>query len=66
MAGLALDFCVKFTALDAREMMPGVRVRLILEGCRGISEEGVEQALAEMREAGVDIIDVATGDRRAD
>ncbi|WP_319519436.1 bifunctional nicotinamidase/pyrazinamidase [uncultured Martelella sp.] len=58
--GLALDFCVKFTALDAREMLPGVTVRLILDGCRGISEEGVEQALAEMREAGVAIIDLKT------
>ena len=65
-AGLALDFCVKFTALDAREMLPGVTVRVILEGCRGISEEGVEQALAEMREAGVEIIDLrtATGGKR--
>ena len=65
-AGLALDFCVKFTALDAREMLPGVTVRVILEGCRGICEEGVEQALAEMREAGVEIIDLgtATGGKR--
>ncbi|AMM85285.1 bifunctional nicotinamidase/pyrazinamidase [Martelella sp. AD-3] len=65
-AGLALDFCVKFTALDAREMLPGVTVRVILEGCRGISEEGVELALAEMREAGVEIIDLgtATGGKR--
>lgn len=56
--GLALDFCVKFTALDAREMLPGVTVRLILEGCRGITEDGVEEALAEMREAGVKLIDL--------
>ncbi|MBB4123497.1 bifunctional nicotinamidase/pyrazinamidase [Martelella radicis] len=59
-AGLALDFCVRFTALDAREMLPGVTVRVILEGCRGISEDGVEEALAEMSEAGVELIDLRT------
>ncbi|TNB48325.1 bifunctional nicotinamidase/pyrazinamidase [Martelella lutilitoris] len=58
--GLALDFCVRFTAVDAREMLPGVTVRVILEGCRGISEDGVEAALAEMREAGVELIDLRT------
>ncbi len=59
-AGLALDFCVRFTAVDAREMLPGVTVRVILEGCRGISEDGVEEALAEMRKAGVELIDLQT------
>ncbi|TPW28020.1 bifunctional nicotinamidase/pyrazinamidase [Martelella alba] len=55
--GLATDFCVKFTALDAHEMLPGIEVRLIADGCRGISAEGVATALAELRQAGISVID---------
>ncbi|MFN7091953.1 MAG: bifunctional nicotinamidase/pyrazinamidase [Allorhizobium sp.] len=55
--GLATDYCVKFSALDAVDMLPGVKVRLIADGCRGINAQGVEDAIAAMREAGVEIID---------
>ncbi|WP_176085181.1 bifunctional nicotinamidase/pyrazinamidase [Martelella sp. HB161492] len=55
--GLATDFCVKFTALDAREMLPGVTVRLIADGCRGISADGVAEALTALRQAGIAVID---------
>ena len=55
--GLATDYCVRFSALDAVDMLPGVRVRLISDGCRGIDPKGVEQAISAMREAGVEIID---------
>jgi nicotinamidase/pyrazinamidase len=54
--GLATDYCVKFSALDAVDMLPGVKVRLIADGCRGIDAKGVEEAIEAMREAGVEII----------
>lgn len=55
--GLATDYCVRFSALDARDMLPNVTVRLIADGCRGIDPQGVVQTLADLREAGVEIID---------
>lgn len=54
--GLATDYCVKFSALDAVEMLPAVTVRFIEDASRGIDPEGVEAAIAEMREKGVEIV----------
>ena len=53
--GLATDYCVKFSALDA--VAEGFAVHLILDGCRGIDLQpgDVDRALDEMREAGVTI-----------
>ncbi len=55
--GLATDYCVRFSALDAVDMLPGVTVRLIADGCRGIDPAGVKQALDVMADAGVEIVD---------
>lgn len=54
--GLATDYCVKFTVLDALQLEYPTRV--LLAGCRGVNlQEGdVEKAITEMREAGADII----------
>ncbi|MGO6671280.1 bifunctional nicotinamidase/pyrazinamidase [Rhizobium leguminosarum] len=57
--GLATDYCVKFSALDALEMMPDVRVRFIEDASRGITPEGVAAAIEEMRAHGIAIIDSA-------
>ena len=54
--GLATDFCVKFSALDARDMLPDVNVRFVSDASRGIDLQGVKNAIAEMREHGIDII----------
>lgn len=54
--GLATDYCVKATALDARRL--GLRVQLIVDACRAVDlrpGDG-ERALAEMRAAGVELI----------
>ena len=53
--GLATDYCVKFSALDAADL--GVRTHVIAEGCRGIDLKpgDVVKALEEMRQAGVTI-----------
>ena len=56
LCGLATDYCVKFSALDALEMLPGVKVRFIEDASRGITPEGVTAAIKEMRESGIDIV----------
>jgi len=54
--GLATDYCVKATALDARAL--GFDVTLVEEGCRGVGlgATDVADALAAMRAAGVRIL----------
>jgi nicotinamidase/pyrazinamidase len=52
--GLATDYCVKATALDAIEA--GYRVDLILDLCRGVSPDTTASALEEMAAGGVAII----------
>ena len=54
--GLATDYCVKFSALDAREL--GFAVSLIEDGCRGVelAPGDVARALEEMRNAGVALV----------
>ena len=49
--GLATDYCVKSTALDAVDA--GFEAVLIEDGVRGISEDTARAALAEMERAGV-------------
>ena len=54
--GLATDYCVKFTVLDARRL--GFEVVVIEDGCRAVNlapGDG-ERALVEMREAGATIV----------
>lgn len=50
--GLATDYCVKFTVLDA--LAEGFEVRVITRACRGVNltPGDVEQALEAMRAAG--------------
>ena len=54
--GLATDYCVKFTALDAVEL--GFDTRLLTEGCRGVELRAgdCERAIVEMREHGVVVV----------
>jgi nicotinamidase/pyrazinamidase len=56
LCGLATDYCVKFSALDAVGMLPGITVRFIQDGSRGIDPAGVEAAIDEMRNHGIAII----------
>ncbi|PZO75122.1 MAG: bifunctional nicotinamidase/pyrazinamidase [Mesorhizobium amorphae] len=52
LVGLATDYCVAFSALDARK--EGFEVTVRLDACRGIDLGGsVERMLGAMREAGV-------------
>jgi nicotinamidase/pyrazinamidase len=54
--GLATDYCVKFSALDAVAMLPEVKVRVIENASRGITPEGVKAAIEELQQAGVDVV----------
>jgi nicotinamidase/pyrazinamidase len=58
-AGLATDYCVKYTALDARRL--GLRTFLVADGCRGVELQAgdVRNALEEMEAAGVIILQSA-------
>lgn len=54
-AGLATDFCVAWSALDAARL--GYRVRVLTSLCRGIDVNGsMAQALDSLRAAGVDLV----------
>lgn len=67
--GLATDYCVKATALDALQL--GFEVTLIVDGCRAVDLQPGDgaRAIAEMRAAGValvksaDLLAAPPGDR---
>jgi nicotinamidase/pyrazinamidase len=50
--GLALDYCVKYSTLDARQL--GLNTHVIVDGCRGIELEPgeIDRALDEMKHVG--------------
>ena len=52
--GLATDYCVRASVLDARRA--GLTVTVIADGIAGIAEETTRQALDEMRRAGAAIV----------
>ena len=58
--GLATDYCVKFSALDAVDS--GVRTHVIEDACRGVELNPGDSAaaIAEMRKAGVSIVESAS------
>src|ERR1700738_3836575 len=58
--GLATDYCVKFSALDAVDS--GVRTHVIEDACRGVELNPGDSAaaIAEMRQAGVSIVESAS------
>jgi nicotinamidase/pyrazinamidase len=55
-AGLATDYCVKYTALDAAAL--GFQAYVIEDACRGVNLQpgDTDEALREMKAAGVKII----------
>lgn len=52
--GLAIDYCVKATAMDA--LTAGFEVILIRDLCRGVAEDTTKTALEEMKAAGINLI----------
>lgn len=56
LVGLATDFCVAYSALDA--VAQGFQVRVRLDACRGIDLNGsMDIMLERMKQAGVELID---------
>jgi nicotinamidase/pyrazinamidase len=53
--GLATDYCVKATVLDALDR--GYQIEVALDLCRGISPETTESAIQEMKASGAIILD---------
>ena len=53
--GLATDYCVKFTALDAAKL--GYKTILVIDACRGVdlNPGDVDAAIEQMRQAGVQV-----------
>ena len=52
--GLATDHCVRASALDARRA--GLQVRVLLDLCAGVAPETTERALAQLQDAGVELV----------
>lgn len=52
--GLALNYCVKFTALDAVELT-NLPVTVITDACRGL-DPGIQEALDEMEQRGIHLL----------
>jgi nicotinamidase/pyrazinamidase len=54
--GLALDYCVKYSTLDARQL--GLTTYVILDGCRGIdlAPGDIARAVDEMKHAGAIVL----------
>ena len=51
--GIATDYCVRATALDAARL--GLRTRVLLDLTAGVAPETTEAAVEELRAAGVEI-----------
>ena len=54
-AGLAADYCVKYTALDA--VKEGFKTRVIGEATKAVAPSSMNEVLREYAEAGVEVIE---------
>jgi nicotinamidase/pyrazinamidase len=54
--GLATDYCVKYSALDAVHL--GFKTHVIIDGCRGVELKAgdTKKAVEELKKAGVEIV----------
>jgi nicotinamidase/pyrazinamidase len=56
MVGLATDFCVAYSALDARRL--GFETRVVMDACRAIDLGGsLQDAVTKMQQSGVALMD---------
>ena len=54
LAGLALDYCVRYSALDALELTPEVYV--IEDATRGVADETIAETIREFKEKGIRLV----------
>jgi nicotinamidase/pyrazinamidase len=52
--GLATDYCVSFTALDAARLLKDVKVVFIEDASRGIDAKTIQEAKDKMAAAGIE------------
>lgn len=52
--GLALDYCVFYSAIDAKDL--GYDVFVVRDATRGIKDKGVKDAIKKMEDSGISII----------
>jgi nicotinamidase/pyrazinamidase len=57
--GIATDYCVRATALDAAAL--GLRTRVLLDLCAGVGPDTTARALADLAAAGVDAVPSSAG-----
>ena len=57
--GLALDYCVSYSARDAAAA--GFKTYVVLDACRGIAQESIDKEIALMTAAGVTIVESMDG-----
>jgi nicotinamidase/pyrazinamidase len=57
--GLALDYCVSYSARDAAAA--GFKTYVVLDACRGIAQESIDKEIALMTTAGVTIVESMDG-----
>jgi nicotinamidase/pyrazinamidase len=68
LAGLALDYCVRWSALDARRLLPGVQVSVVVDATRPVDPRTGAEALDELLKQGVRLVrsdEVLAGNRRS-
>jgi len=58
--GLATEYCVKFSALDAVAMLAGVKVVFVEDASRGLSPDAVADAKVDMAKSGIVIAQSAS------
>jgi nicotinamidase/pyrazinamidase len=56
LAGLALDYCVRASALDARRLLPGAEVLVVLDATRPVDPRTGREAVEELESAGVRLV----------
>lgn len=55
--GLALDFCVGATAMDAKQRIHIPHVAVVTDACRGVSKDSSDKMLEQMHKAGIELLD---------
>ena len=67
-AGLTLDYCVRWSSLDARRLLPEAQVFVIVDATRPVDSKTGEEALRELAKARVHLVqssEVRAGIERA-
>ncbi len=55
-AGLTLDYCVRWSSLDARRLLPEAEVFVVLDATRPVAPRTGEEARRDLEEAGVRLV----------